>query len=124
MAAKKSSEAFDYIVARLRKNPDASYASIKEGAEKKKLTVHPVMYGRAQLLLGIAKRKKKTTKKKGRRGPGRPRGSKNRRGRPPKTASPVDAVQELVAGMREQERSNEQLRGTLEKIRDLIDRAL
>ncbi len=124
MAAKKGSEALDYIVARLKKNPQATYKAIQEGAEKKGLTVYPVMYGRAKLLLGLVKPGKKKRKKTAKRGPGRPRKTAGRRGRPSKASSPLTAVQELMSGMRDQERDNEKLRATLEKIRDLIDRAL
>jgi hypothetical protein len=124
MAAKKGSEALSYIVTRLKNNPQASYGAIKEGAEKKGLTIYPVMYGRAKLLLGQVKPGKKKRKTASKRGPGRPRKSAARRGRPAKTASPIAAVQELMSGMREQERDNDQLRSTLEKIRELIDRAL
>lgn len=135
MAAKKSSAPMDYIVSRLKRNPDVAYADVKEGAEAKGMTVHPIMYGRAKLLLGMvkpgsAKKKKKkkakratkkATRKAGRRGPGRPRKSGRRAGG---AGGAVESIQALVREVEAQGRENTQLRATLEKVRDLIDRAL
>ena len=148
MASKKTSP-MDFIVAALKKNKKASYADIKAAANKKGLTVWPIMYGRAKLLLGMVKPgKKKSAKKSAKRGPGRPKGSKNkqgpgrpkgsknkrrvgrprkaaaRRGRPRKVASATAALQGLVAGMKATERENERLRGVLERIAGLIGRAV
>ena len=55
MAAKKTSPGFDFIVAALKKNPKATYKDIAAAAAKKKLKVFPVMFGRAQAMLGIVK---------------------------------------------------------------------
>src|SRR5262249_54250972 len=72
-----------FIVESLKKNKSASYADIKAAADKKKLKVWPIMYGRAKLLLGHVKGAKRGTGKSARakagtgipakRGPGRPR---------------------------------------------------
>lgn len=127
-AKKKPSPAFEFIVSRLQKNKDAVYADIKAAADKKKLKVHPIMFGRAQLLLGIAKKKKKKAKKAAkRRGPGRPpKRAAGRRGpgRPRKSASPMDSLESLIGGLKDVQRDRDQLRATLEKVRDLIDAAL
>jgi hypothetical protein len=55
MAAKKRSPAMEFLVESLTKNRDAAYKDIAEAAAKKKLKLHPIMYGRAQTLLGIVK---------------------------------------------------------------------
>ena len=137
MAAKKTSP-MDFIVAALKKNKKVSYADIKKAADKKKLVIYPIMYGRAKLLLGLVKPgKKKAAKKAAKRAPGRPKGSKNKKrpgrpkkavrrgpGRPRKAVSATDALQGLVAGMKGTERDNAHLRGTLEKVAELISRAL
>ena len=123
MATKKTAAGYEFIVAALKKNPKADYASIRERAEKKSLTVYPIMFGRAQAALGIVKPKKRGKKKTtARRGPGRPRKATSRRGR--SGGSAADAVRDLLGGLQDQERSNEELRRTLEKIRELIDRVL
>ncbi|MEM7204626.1 MAG: hypothetical protein AAF628_30490 [Planctomycetota bacterium] len=134
MAAKKKAGAMDFIIAQLKKNPKAEYASIKERADKQGLPVYPIMYGRAKALLGLVKvsprgkGKKATARKATGRGPGRPRKVTGRGpGRPPRSAAaaaPLDAIRDLVSNMRDTERANEDLRRTLEKIRELIDRAI
>ncbi|MBM3973490.1 MAG: hypothetical protein FJ301_05255 [Planctomycetes bacterium] len=55
MAAKKSNPAMDFIVDTLKSNRSAAYKDIAEAAAKKKLKVYPIMFGRAQALLGIVK---------------------------------------------------------------------
>ena len=145
MATKKKPSPMDLIVAALKRNKNIAYADVKAAADKKKLVIHPIMYGRAKLLLGLVKPgKKKVAKKAAKRGPGRPKGSKNkrgpgrpkktagrrpgrpkkaaRRGRPRKVVSAVDALQGLMTTLRDQERQNAQLRNTIGKIGDLIAR--
>ena len=81
MAAKKAqSPAMAFLVAALKTNKKAAYADIKAKADKKKLKLYPVMFGRAQAMLGIVKSAKrgtgktakagaaKTTKRPGKRG--------------------------------------------------------
>ena len=52
MAAKKDTSAMDFILAFLRKSKKASYAEVKAAAAEKQLNIYPIMYGRAQALLG------------------------------------------------------------------------
>src|SRR5687768_18567095 len=63
MAAQKSpSPAMEFLVDSLKKNPKAAYADLKAKADEKGLKLYPIMYGRAQLTLGIAKAGKGKTK--------------------------------------------------------------
>jgi hypothetical protein len=55
MAAKKSNPAMDFIVDSLKSNRSAAYKDIAEAAAKKKMKIYPIMFGRAQALLGIVK---------------------------------------------------------------------
>ena len=88
MAAKKSNPAMDFIVDSLKQNRAAQYKDIAEAAAKKKIKIYPIMFGRAQALLGIVKSAKRGEGKAARlkaglpavagaapakRGPGRPR---------------------------------------------------
>jgi len=59
MAAKKPSPTMDFLVSALKSNPKASYADLKQKADAKKLKLYPIMYGRAQALLGIVKSAKR-----------------------------------------------------------------
>lgn len=59
MAAKKPSPAMDFLVSALKRNPKAAYADLKQKADAKKLKLYPIMYGRAQALLGIVKSAKR-----------------------------------------------------------------
>jgi transposase-like protein len=173
-----------FLLSRLKANPKADYASLKAGAEKQKLKVWPIMYGRAKALLGLvpsakrgqgrAAKASKAPGKRGRsvsadsksakirellssgasaaeiakqvgasanlvyavrskmgmtgkRGPGRPQKAKLpvRRGpgRPRKAAG-MDGLDGLVTAIREQTRQAQQLRATLEKVRELVAGAL
>lgn len=55
MAASKSNPAMEFIVDSLKSDPSAAYKDIAEAAAKKKLKIYPIMFGRAQALLGIVK---------------------------------------------------------------------
>lgn len=60
-AAKAPSPALEFLVDALKRNPKAAYADLKAKADEKKLTVYPVMFGRAKLLLGLVKAKPRGT---------------------------------------------------------------
>lgn len=142
MAAKKTrstpssdNPGFKVILDALEKDKNASYADVKAKAEKKGLTVYPIMFGRAKALLGLvpsrkrgeakAAREKAATKKvgkaagrgPGRRGPGRPR-------KVVANGSPLAALEQVVAQMKEQERENRELRAVLEKVGELLERVV
>ncbi|MEO6595608.1 MAG: hypothetical protein ABIP94_12720, partial [Planctomycetota bacterium] len=51
------------VVSALKKNTKAAHADIKAEADAKKLTLYPIMFGRAQALLGIVKSAKRGTGK-------------------------------------------------------------
>jgi hypothetical protein len=55
MAAKKNTEGLAFIVETLKHRKAATYAEIRDAASKKGLTIWPVMFGRAQALLGHVK---------------------------------------------------------------------
>ena len=131
MAAKKTNPGFDFIVAALKKNPKATYKDIAAAAAKKKLKVFPIMFGRAQAMLGIVKQAKrgkgKAAKAKAKaakavkatpakRGPGRPR----------KNAAPAldGSLESIVAAVKSSERDKARYRGALEKIQAILAHAL
>lgn len=128
MAAKKTNPGFDFIVAALKKNPKATYKDIAAAAAKKKLKVFPIMFGRAQAMLGIVKQAKrgkgKAAKAKAKavkatpakRGPGRPR----------KNAAPAldGSLESIVAAVKSSERDKARYRGALEKIQAILTDAL
>jgi len=127
MAAKKTNPGFDFIVAALKKDPKATYKDIAAAAAKKKLKVFPIMFGRAQAMLGIVKQAKrgagKAKKAKvaskaapAKRGPGRPR----------KNAAPAldGSLEGIVAAVKSSEQAKARYRGALEKIQAILADAL
>lgn len=138
MAAKKNPSGMKFILTHLEQNRKAAYSDVRAAAEKKGLVIYPIMYGRAQALLGIVKSsprgsKKKAAAKSGRgpgrppkigRGPGRPPKLRRGPGRPRKESNPLDALQAMVANYRDNAREIERMRKVLETIRDLCDRQL
>jgi hypothetical protein len=63
MAAQKSkSPAMEFLVSSLKANRKAVYADLKAKADAKGLKLFPIMFGRAQLTLGIVKAGKGRTK--------------------------------------------------------------
>lgn len=125
MATKKSNPAMEFIVAELNKDRKATYADIKAKADAKKLAVYPIMYGRAQTMLGIVKAAKRgegkvakaraqRAAKTGKRGPGRPRSAGA-------SANGLDGILEAV---KSSERERAAMRAALEKIQAVIDGVL
>ncbi|HYC78827.1 MAG TPA: hypothetical protein VEI02_14475, partial [Planctomycetota bacterium] len=68
------STSMQLAVDRLRANPNVEYAEIAAAAKDKGLKMAPIVFGRARLALGMAKKGKAA----GRRRPGQPKGSKNK----------------------------------------------
>ena len=62
-AAKSQSPAMEFLVDALKRNPKAAYADLKAKADEKKLAVYPIMFGRAQAMLGLVKSAKRGTGK-------------------------------------------------------------
>lgn len=125
MAAKKQNAAMDFIVDALKGNRNAKYADVAEAASKKKLKIWPIMWGRAQALLGYVKvaprgqgkmaRAKRAAAGKvaggGKRGPGRPR----------KASSSFDGtIEGIVAAVKSGEQAKTRYRAALEKIQTIL----
>jgi hypothetical protein len=83
----------EFLVEALKKDRKAVYADLKAKADEKRLKVFPIMFGRAQALLGIVKSAKrgqgKVAKAKAAKGAGKP-------GRPVSTTSKSARVRELL----------------------------
>lgn len=91
----------EFLVESLKANRKASYADLKAKADEKKLKVFPIMFGRAQALLGIVKSAKrgqgkharaKATARRVRAATSRGRG----RGRQPDATSKSGKIRELL----------------------------
>ena len=128
MAAKKSNPAMDFIVESLKSNRGAKYSDIAEAAAKKKLKVYPIMFGRAQALLGIVKQAPRGQGKAARAKAARA-GVAPRRGpgRPPKSASSVafsGTIEGIVAAVKTSEQAKARYRTALERIQAILADAL
>ena len=105
MAAKKKAPSKEYAFVHdfLKRNPKAEFATIRDAAKKKRMTIYPIVYGRAQAALGIVKSKPRGSKKAARK-VGRPAGTGARRGRPPASMSANDSLSDLISGVKDLER--------------------
>ena len=135
--AAKNTEGLAFIVEALKKNKSAAYADIREAAGKKGLTIWPVMFGRAQALLGHVKVAKRGEGKFARanaaragrvipaappasavrRGPGRPRGN-------PLPAGNGVGLDAILYAVRNTQADLGRFRTTLERIGSMIDAVL
>jgi hypothetical protein len=57
--AEAKSPSLAFAMERLKKNPNAVFADLKKDAEKRGLKMVPIVFGRAKLALGLAKKKPK-----------------------------------------------------------------
>ncbi|GAB4147760.1 MAG: hypothetical protein Fur0037_16030 [Planctomycetota bacterium] len=133
MAARKDGNpAFDFIVSKLKANKDISYADVKAAADKKKLKIFPIMFGRAKVLLGYVKASprgkgkasaKKAADRRARTATARPRKKTARRGRPRRSASAsldMSSLDGIIAAVRSSQQEKERYRSALEKIQTVL----
>jgi hypothetical protein len=130
-AKKKPNPAMEFIVESLKKNRKVTYAEIAEAARPKRLAVYPIMFGRAQAMLGIVKMsprgqgkarkaaasKTRTTGAPARRGPGRPRKAAS-------SAFDAGSLEGIIAAVKGSEQAKDRYRGALERIQAVISQAL
>ena len=118
------SKALEFARTYLRKKPKATFADIKAAANKKRITIYPITYGRAKALEGLVKVSAYGTRKKtaAKRGPGRPKGSKNKRGpgRPRKATAGLDSIESLVSTIKTLQRERDDALKAIDKIRGLL----
>ena len=132
MANQKGKDAFAFVKDYLSAHKGAPFADVRDAAKAKGHKVYPIVYGRAQLLLGHVRAKPATKAKAAakkaakaaaaaapkpavagvvRRGPGRP---------PKAKASPLSGIDGIVQHIKSVERERDQLRATLEKLRGVL----
>ncbi len=139
MADKKPNPAFEFILESLKKDRKATFADIRDAAAKKKLDIYPIMYGRAQALLGIVKLaprgqgKAKVAKEAKAAKAAKAAGAavvKRGPGRPPKSATKSPSIsfdgsiEGIVAAVKASEQSKARYRSALEKIQSILADAL
>jgi hypothetical protein len=124
MAAKKNNPTMEFIVESLKSDRNATYKDIAEAAAKKKLKVYPIMFGRAQTLVGIVKMaprgQGKMAKAKAKAAnAGQP---KRGPGRPPKAAraSFDGSLESIVAVVKNSEQAKASYRTALERIQTIL----
>lgn len=125
----------EFIVESLKSNRDAKYADIQAAAAKKKLKIYPIMFGRAQTLVGIVKAAPRGQGKAARakakakavaagaapvaampkRGPGRPR---------KQAAAGFDSLEGIVNAVKSSEQAKNRYRAALERIQSILADAL
>ena len=142
MATQKGKDAFAFVKEFLNKNKKASFAEVRDAGKAAGHKIYPIVYGRAQLLLGHVTAGKKSpagtggkraaksaTKKTGKKtarqavqSMSAPVIGKRGPGRPPKAAasSGLGGLDALIQHVRGLERERDQLRSTIEKLRSIL----
>ncbi len=124
----KKPNALEFCRTYLRRSPKASFAQIRDAAKKKRITLWPISFGRAQALEGIVKVRPYGSKKKTGKKRGRPKGSKNKpkRGRPKgsrnkrKGGVDLSGLEGLVSSLKSLQKERNDALKTLAKIRELV----
>ncbi|MBX3462566.1 MAG: hypothetical protein KF830_05315 [Planctomycetes bacterium] len=130
MAAKKTNPAMDFILDSLKSDRGAQYSDIAAAAAKKRLKIYPIMFGRAQALLGIVKSAPRGQGKAARakQAPKAPKAPKGRGpGRPRKAAAPSGfegSLEGIVMAVKSSEQAKTRYRSALEKIQSILAAAL
>lgn len=126
--SKAGANALEFCRIYLRKKKKAPFAEVRDAAKKKGLVLYPISYGRAKALEGLVPVAKygtgKAKRAKSGRGPGRPKGSKNK----PKPGAlrasaasvSIDSIDDLVRTVKNMERERNDAMATLDRIRALL----
>ncbi len=85
-----------FLLSRLKANPKADYASLRKAAEKRKLKVWPIMYGRAQAMLGLVPMAKRGQGKAAKAKAGKAGKTPRKPGRPVSANSKSAKIRELL----------------------------
>ena len=117
------SESVAFITWVLKNNPDIEPAALREAGAKAGVPVAGRAIGSARETLGISKPKPKGKKAGKKKGGAKKTGGRKARATSSGIAGMADVMNalETLKGM---ERQNQQMRGALEKIRDVINKAL
>ncbi|MEC7583207.1 MAG: hypothetical protein VYE77_02730 [Planctomycetota bacterium] len=90
------------ILAHLREDPQASYADIRDAAAEQGMKIYPIMYGRALALLGLVEVA--------------PRGTRKRKLAEREMESGADAIESMVAAVRQAEQDRARYKAALQAI--------
>ena len=127
MVAKKQT-AIEFTRAFLKKKPKAEFKEVQAACKKKGLVIYPIVYGRAKALEGLVKVAPYGSKKKKKsgRGPGRPKGSKNKRTVEPRhnVATAMNSLETVITAMRKSNQERERYQRALQKINDILGQVL
>ncbi len=127
MAAKKSSPVMEFVTDYLKNNRGATFAEVRDAAARRRMKVYPIVYGRAQALLGIVKLSPrgegKAARAKAAR-PGRPVGRPRGPGRPPRSSGALGSLDSIISAVKQSQEEQTRYRVVLEKIQDLLQDAL
>jgi len=94
--ANAPSPAMEFLLDALKKDKKASYADLRAKAEEKKLKVYPIMFGRAQALLGYVKSAKRGQGNTARAKAAKALSARGGRGRPIDANSKSGRIRELL----------------------------
>ena len=125
---RKGSPAFDFLVQELRRQPNASFAELRDRCAAKGFTIAPIMYGRAKAVLGLVPVRPRGSAKKAAATPPAPVALKQVESvaadRFTKQLADVRQIEQLVTVVKELDNDRRRLRELLERIVAMIDEAL
>ena len=138
MADKQPNPSFAFVTDYLTKNPTASFAEVRDAAARRNFKIYPIVYGRAQAMLGLVESKPRGQGKMAlasRAARSKRASAEAPRSEPTRAAErrPVDAarsnpiasgnasIDSIIAHIRGVERERDELRAALAKIREAVE---
>jgi hypothetical protein len=118
-------EAVNFVVGYLSKDPDMPMKELQELGAKKGINVYPLIMGLAKNKLGLGRPDRGLTRKRSfsPRAARSAIGGVSRRGATVSSSrDPANMLNNFVVHMKQLEQENQMLRGTLQKIADLLSR--
>jgi hypothetical protein len=125
---RKGSASFDFVLQEMRRNPDISYADVRDRGELQGFSIAPIVYGRAKAVLGLVPVRPRSGKRKAAAAPAAPRQLKQvesvAAGAFAKKMDEVRSLDQLVNVVKELDGERRRLRAVLDRIVAMIDEAL
>lgn len=132
------SPTMEFVISELRKDPDISFADVRDRAAARGLTIYPIVYGRAKGLLGLVPTARRGEGKRARASAARraaeveppPRERANviprppERPQPPRAAASDDRFGDMISEFRRLAEDRERYRDALEQIQQVLNDAL
>lgn len=124
MAAKKPSPVFDFVLSALEKDPNVAFATVRDAAAKKGITLYPIVYGRAKAVLGLVPMRKRGEGPAAKKAVRKKAAQPTRAPKQSRKGSTNGIAGDLVSSVENLQRDRDEFRTALAQVREILSNVL